>query len=578
MKSTVKIKRTPRRKTGVVRVLPKAEKAEGHTSSFDETLLKAADRSNALGDPFESDYTLELGVAHSSVINPDADLNAMANVVTVSNILRQCIEAMVTNTTSFGYTLEYIGPEGHENDAPQQDEKKMLQELLDNPAPGESLRDTFEKMQWDKESIGYRAMECIRDENGERVISFNHIPAITLRKTRQDRRPTQYYEERINDEGVVVRKLVARRFRRYIQRIGSSKIFFKEFGDPRDIDMRDGSVIPPEELEERRDFVATEILWDEFYTPGKQYGQPRWIGVLPEILGSRESVLVNLNFFRENAIPAMAVMVSGGALTQDTFENLSQYITAVKGSDAMQRILILEASADELGSTEHSAPAPKIEMKPMISERQQDGLFREYDIHNITKVRSAFRLPPILVGKAEDYTRASALASIKTAEDQVFLPERTRNDDMVNNKILATYNPRFWRYRSNGPVTTDSEDLAKILDALGAQGALTPNVVIKLANKMLGIYIEPVMDDWGDYPFELITAYAAQGAKIKGLDKFIEQVQQAVSTEPASKPPAATDDSGEKPVKPLAKARQASRRQRGRAAVLRLTSSLQTAA
>lgn len=248
----------------------------------------------------------------------------------------------------------------------------------------------------------------------------------------------------------------------------------------------------------------------------------------------------------------------------------------------MHRIMVLEASADDTGSVEHGAPAPRITMQPMISERQQDGLFREYDIHNITKVRSAFRLPPILVGKAEDYTRASALASIKTAEDQVFVPERSRMDDLINNHILSTYHPRFWRYKSLGPATTDAEDLSKILTALGTQGALTPNVVIKLANKMLGITIAPIMDDWGDFPFEVIQSYVDQGATIKGLDKFIKQLKK----ETAPTPPAANSNNPKapfpigqrqnaQPVKPIAGARSAATKRRAKAKIQELLSTLE---
>lgn len=523
----------------VVRVLP-STKVSGNTDDI-SSALKMRDASNALpDDPFTSFYS---GTAASlSILEPDHDLHGMAHVITISNILRQCVEAMTVNTTAYGYALEYIGPEGEEESKESQAEKKRAKRLLRYPSPGETLRQILEKFVWDRESLGFRAIEVVRNDDNE-IINFNHIPAITIRKTQQERDLVEY-EEEITDEdtGEQETVTVSRRFRRYVQCVGMDMVYFKEFGDPRNISSKTGEEILDEELLEREEELATEIIFDEFYTPGSTYGLPRWFGVLPAVLGSRESELVNLDFFRENAIPAMAVLVSGGALTAESFDNISQYITGMKGREAMQRVMVLEASADETGSTEHSAPAPKIDMKPMISERQQDGLFREYDNHNITKVRSSFRLPPILVGKAEDYTRASALASIKTTEGQVFSPERGTIEDIFNHKIFRNLDIRNWKFKLLGPPTTDAEELSSIISALGSQGALTPNVVIKLANSILNVHIEPVLEDWGDYPFEIISSMIDSGKTIIGLDEFIKEVQEKAPA--AVEPP--TDEATKK--------------------------------
>lgn len=575
MPTIVKRRRRIGSVTRINRVLSSSP-IQGFTDK-EASLLKFADRSNSVADPFEGSYMDMAGGVSAGAfapLQPEFDLQKMSHIVTISNILRQCIDAMVTNTTSYGYQLEYVGPEGEEDNDEQKAEHKVIRMLLKHPAPGETLRQILERFRHDKEVLGYRCLEVIRDDDNT-VVSFGHLPAISMRKTRQERKPLTYFEDYMDDEtGEIEPRRVTRRFRRYVQKTGLDTIFFKEFGDPRAISYKTGAVIPEEEVDARSDELATEVVWDEFYTPGASYGQPRWFGVLPGILASRELELVNLNFFRENAIPAMAIMVSGGALTAETFDNLRQYITAVKGKDAMQRVMVLEAAADDTaGDISHTPPSPKIEMKPMLSERQQDGLFQKLDDHNIVKVRSAFRLPPILIGKAEDYTRASALASVQTAENQVFGPERGTDDGIIN-LILGTHGIRFWRYKSLGPATTDAEEMATVVDSLGAQGALTPNVVIKLANKVLGVQIEPVLEDWGDYPFSIIEQMIASGTQIKGLTSFIESVAPPTTTEPG-KPASANDNSGNKPPQNLRDIKRSIRRMRTKRDLRKALQSLQ---
>lgn len=497
-------------------------KRHSYTGDY-ESLIKAAITSNQITDPFNADYGAAKG-QHGKIIEPIFPFPSLMRIYSESNILRSCIESYVVNIESYGHILEYVGPEGSEDEDDVQTEKQTLLNFLSNPGFEDSLIESRKKSRIDQEVVGGRAFEIIRDNSG-RIVVMNHIPADTIRLTKRDKEPT---ETKITfpdptDPDRLISKTVNKFFRRLVQKGPTGKkVYFKEFGDPRSIDPKTGDADAGMTTEGQ----ATEILYIAPYTPGSVYGTPRWIGQLPAILGSRESELVNLNFFRDNAIPAMAVLVSGGALTEDSFNTIERYITAVKGQDAMQRVLILEAAADDMsGSVDHSQPAPRIEMKPMISERQQEGLFQDYDQKNQQKVRSAFRLPPIYVGRAEDYTRASAFASMLVAENQVFQPERDEFDQIMNERILSTYKPKYWHFKSLGPAVAEPEAVSKMIKEFGAQGALTPNAVIKIANQMLDVHIEPVKDAWGDYPFNIIMQYVKAGAIIGGMEEFIENIE-----------------------------------------------------
>lgn len=465
------------------------------------------------------------------ILLPEINPTLLAAVVEESNVLKQCISAYVVNIDSYGSVLEYIGEEGKREKPKNKAEYIKARTLIDCPSPttGMSLVEIRKRFRQDLETYGNAYLEVSRTSSGE-VVSIDHVPAETMRLTKVENKLVPSVVSIVDPEtGKVVTRRVNRRFRRFVQIDPTNlnrKIYFKEFGDPRKIDPRDGR----ENNELSINDCATEIIHKSIYTPGRVYGNPRWLGVLPCILGSRESELVNLNFFRDNAIPALAVLISGGALTEESYQTIQRYITAVKGKDAMNRVLVLEASSDDSNADlTHSQPAPKVELKPMISERQQDGLFKDYDDFNMLKIRSSFRLSPLHIGRSDDYNKASAAVAMQVVESQVFLPERNAFDDMFNSLIMTTLGLNMWRYRSMGPSITDANDISTLLKAVGTEGALTPNTVIGITNKLFDLKIDTVKDAWGDYPYSMIRDYIARGVVIKGVDEFMEKINGAIS-------------------------------------------------
>jgi PBSX family phage portal protein len=490
-------------------------------------LLTKAQSSNQLADPFANSYG---GASKLSPVEPIYDFSTLLKIFIESTILRQCIEAYIVNIESYGYVLDYIGPAKQKESKAAKEEYRRLSSFIDHcSGSGLNLTEIRSNARSDYEVVGNRAFEVSRNQKGE-IIMFDHVPASTIRLTKRDTDPVEIIYE-IPDplnEGKTKKQTAYRHFRRFVQKdsLGRSR-YFKEFGDPRNIDPDTGHENNSLAVED----TATEILYDSQYVPGQVYGLPKWIGQIPAVLGSKESELVNLNFFRDNAIPAMAVMVSNGALTKESFDKLQEYFLSIKGQKSMNRIVVLEAVPDDTyAKMDHSQPAPRVDIKPLISERQQEGLFQEYDQNNLQKVRSCFRLPPIFVGRAEDYTRASAVASMLTAENQIFAPERIKFDLLMNTKILSTYKPKFWRFKSVGAPITDGETLTKMLKTLGELGALSANTVIRIANQFLDTDIEAVSEDWGNAPFDVVLAMVKAGDQIKGLDTFVSKVRDASNT------------------------------------------------
>lgn len=462
------------------------------------------------------------------IMEPVYGYKQLIKMALSSTILRQCVDSYVTNIESYGMELEYIGPEGQEQSRAAQNEKARIQRIVAGLTNDERpIQKHREDSRIDKELLGARCFEILRDAAG-RVVGFDHVPTVTIRVTTREREYTTYSEYDAK-AGISVTK--RRRFRRFVQiNETGQKTFFKEYGDPRPINPENGNVDYSLSIEDE----ATEIFYDALYFPGTPYGVPRWAGAIPALLGAREAEMVNLNFFRDNAIPAMAVLVSGGALTEESFEKIDNYITGVRGAASMNRIVVMEAVSDgaEAAAIDGSLPAPKIDIKPMLSERQHEGLFAAYISDTERKTRSSFRLPPIYIGSASEYNRASAFASMLTADQQIFVPERRSWDEMFDRIVLATHGVSYWRARSAGPGLQDPAEVSKIVQTLGKEGALTPNVAIKIANRYLDADIQPVMDEWGDLPFSIIMSYVNNGDTIKGLDIFEERVQQVLPPDP----------------------------------------------
>jgi PBSX family phage portal protein len=492
-------------------------------------LVNIAKRS-ALFDPFNDMYASS-SVQEFGIIEPDLPYHLLLRAARSNSALNQAVEAYVVNIESYGYQLEYVGPVGKETKPIYQAEKNLALDFLDNCTGDRSLRHIRENRRRDIEYLGNGYFEIGRDLAG-RPTFIDHVQAVTMRKTVKDKEATRYTRLVRGADGTLMKKESVKRFRRYVQ-IGANgaRTYFKEFGDPRAIDPKTGKVNNELPVEQQ----ATEIYDEEIYSPGSSYGQVRWYGAMPDMLGLRESEMVNLNFFRENAIPAMAILISGGALTEESYDKVVNVINAQRGQDAMNRILILEAAADDnVGNVDQAPPAPKIDMKPMINDRQQDGLFKDYQQSAKRKIRSSMRLPAIYTGDTEEYTKATAQTGLRIAEGQVFTPERSKFDDFINNKILPSLGILNWRFKTLGPTVYDPDTLSVMIDRFGRQGAMTPNVLIKIANQVLDVQIEPVKDKWGDIPFSYTVAMVNAGKQIEGFEEIFSDIQEAVLEPPVT--------------------------------------------
>jgi PBSX family phage portal protein len=412
-------------------------------------------------DPFTGQYG-------DGIIEPPYSLEYLAQLPDHSNILAQCVEAMETNIDGFGFMLEPIGEADPENDGvytkEAADERKRILHFFEFCNPDIPYSQLRRRVRRDLETLGNGYWEIVRDGEGS-VAWIEHIEAHTMRLTKLDSHRIEVMLSIRDDESNEFRDCPHKKFfRRFVQIRNGKKVYFKEFGDPRIIDSRTGKVAGEEDIVGGNFVPATEIIHFKLYSPHSPYGMPRWIGNLLAVLGSRQAEEVNYEYFENNTVPPMALLVAG-ALAENTVSRIQDFINDnMKGRKGFHKILVVEASPATDPVPGIPSPKVSLEFKPLSDAQQKDALFDNYDRTNREKVRSSFRLPPIFVGLTSDYTRATARESKSVAEEQVFSPERADHDFVVNRILFSAMKVKYWRYKSLSPDTSDVEVMAGVLD------------------------------------------------------------------------------------------------------------------
>ena len=408
----------------------------------------------------------------------------------------------------------------------------------------ESLESLRRKMRMDSEATGNGYWEILRDGDGTGdPAMIEHMPSYTMRLTPLDREPTEVETTMIGPDHTPITRTVARRFRRYVQIQEGRFCYFKELGDPRRISAFDGRDLDTlgvvakkfETLPNAGPIAsgiggasgapgidpmdeATEVLhFTNVYLPDSPYGGTKYMGNIPSIRGSRYTELVNLQFFRRNAIPAMVVLVGGGALTPESKEQVKEYFREeYSGLVNLQRVLVIEA-VPSTASVDAQRSTMTLDMQPLQGQQQADGRFLDYDERCREKIMSSWRLPAIYLGYSKDVNYASAQTARITAEEQIFQPERNAFDEIINLRLLRPLGATYWRFFSLGPEIADVATFTAAMQAFSAMGALTPNQSIELMNELLGTTAQPIVEAWGDYPFPMVMAFATQG-QLEGVD------------------------------------------------------------
>jgi PBSX family phage portal protein len=416
----------------------------------------------------------------------------------MSTILPQCVESYKQNIVGFGYQFKYKNDETKDKETPEMvAEWNRVDSALKYMHMEKSFIDILKDAIDDREACGNGYIEVIRNGKKE-VVELEKIEdAASIRVTKRGAAVNVIY---YRDEQKFERK---KKFRRYVQVVnGQKEVWFKEFGDPRILDMRTGKFDDSTPVE----FQANEIL--HLKIGNGAYGVPRWISALMDMYGSRNASELNYRYFKQGRHLPAAILIKNGRLTEDSEAALSEYASSVEGQENAHKFLLLEAEALETENSlglEKEKASVDIDIKPLAEMLQRDGLFINYDETNRKKVQSHFRLPDIYVGYSKDFNRATAETAMLITEQQVFVPERNSLSFLITNMLLADYELKHVRVELKEPDISNPTDVATILGALNGIGAVAINDTRELLGNVLGKQLENFDDERANLPTALLN-------------------------------------------------------------------------
>ena len=158
----------------------------------------------------------------------------------------------------------------------------------------------------------------------------------------------------------------------------------------------------------------------------------------------------------------------------------------------------------------------------------KDAMFQDYQKSAKEKARDSFRLPPIYTGQSSDYTRATAEVARQIAEEQVFEPEREDIASIFNTIINNELGIKYVEMYMKGPEFADVAEKSAALDPYIKAGAVTPNMLMEPLGKLLNKNFEPLPDDIGNTPIELLKLQY-MGDRVNVSD--VEGVEKSDKTE-----------------------------------------------
>lgn len=465
---------------GVESTEVKGEESEGGGRFI--PLLKASTElidTNAfeLEDAFKSFLRVALK-AGVELLHPPFNLALLEHLVETNNALAPCIEAMEVNIDGSG--AEITPKEGTTGDGADR-----VNDFFNEVSPGKSFMSVRRALRRDLESIGNAYLEPQRSLAGE-LVFLRQVEGKMVRLVRLDE-PVEV-ERTITRGGKEMKVTMFVRERRYAQVIGPKLVYFKEFKASRDLDKTTGkwgtdeNPVPAEK--QATELIHFKMLKDAT-TP---YGVPRWMSQLPSVLGSRQAEEENLQFFSRGGLPPILIIVDGGKLAPKVKEAIEDALNRKKDK---HRAAIIEVH-NTGGNLEKGGGSGSVKttVHRFGSEQVKDSMFENYDKRSFERVRGAFRLPPIFVGRVEDFNFATAFASYTVAEAQVFAPERAEFDEVVNNLIMPEIGGENFTYRSLPVSVNDIRFQLEAIALANGVNAIDRKQLIKSLNEVTGLDLE----------------------------------------------------------------------------------------
>ena len=404
-----------------------------------------------------------------NLLNPKYNPYDLVDLLDLYTYHAACVEAVAIDSTGVDYTLKPV-----EDKEAADAEKDRLIEVLSNSTP--SINTQLQRMVYDRRSIGYGAIEVIRENTSKSdIVRLKHIPAHTLRRHTDTKR---------------VQQTVGNKQVWYV-------IYGKNYDDTGalcDVNADTGEWAPYNSLPE--DKRANELLWTMEYAPGTDYyGRPPIISCLQSISAGVSAARYNTSFFQNYGMPKFAITVTGDFadydvdptdddydVTQTLRYKIGQQIKEVI-KNPHSAICITIPSEGEEGNVD-------LQIIP-LSVQQEDGSFRMLRKDTRDEVIHAHHVDPSRLG-IYDAGNLNGNNSDNTSASYKYgtvAPIKSECEALVN-QIGEELGCTSWRFSIVDVAPVDyAKDLA-LAEFLFQRGAMTIKELIDNFGSKFGLTVE----------------------------------------------------------------------------------------
>lgn len=316
------------------------------------------------------------------------------------------------------------------------------------------------EMAWaDYEFIGWLSIEALTQTDGTPV-GLAYIPAPTIRK----REDAPGFVQEVNGE---------------LRYFGS---FGDRYGDGRNnrvfVDTETGEYGPVIDGD-----VANEIIWKRNHTPFvENYGTPDIIPAIPDIDGATKAREFNVDFFGNNAVPRLAVIVEGGQLTEGARSDIHNLFHGLKDNDHSTAILEVEKLLDDPSQINFDGEDNdvRISVKPVTVGTDEDASFLEYQHHTEHEILKAHDVPPVEAGTVESGAFSTdAEQQRKGYIETVIQPKQASFSELLYETIHQALGVTDWtiEFKTQGYDTRLSDAEVAKTKAEASMGTATVNEV-----------------------------------------------------------------------------------------------------
>ena len=227
---------------------------------------------------------------------------------------------------------------------------------------------------------------------------------------------------------------------------------------------------------------------------------PDHVPALGDILGDESAQLYQVQFFKNNAVPRIAICVEGGQLDEDTKSYILSYLREGIRGEAHQTLLL---------QTQPGAGEAKIHIEKLTVGTSEEADFMAYRRWCRDTVIMAHRVSPSKVTIVEDANRSNTTDQDKTFKEQVLKPDQERYEARIQWLLEDEFGadlPVEFRFKE-----MDLEDEERIAahprpstcrPLPTTRSATSSTWVPAGIDAETGKVEDPALEEWGRVPFE----------------------------------------------------------------------------